>query len=70
MVDHMTRDVEVRDEQLQRVEDSLHTILSELDSDEMEADERIKVESACEKIHIAFGGDSAEAIYQDLTARK
>lgn len=48
------------------VADHLHAILSELDTEEMSADERASVERACQSIHADFGGESLDEIYRGL----
>ena len=49
-----------------RVENSLYDILSELDANTMESEERIRVERSCIKIYTAFGGTDIDRIYRDL----
>lgn len=57
--------VKVEDSPLQRVEEKLHDILSELDSEEMDVGDRMEVERACQQIHSCFGGEDPDSIYPE-----
>lgn len=51
-------------ERLDRVEECLSDILSELDADGMGVDERVTVELSCQRIYAAFGGERRDGIYR------
>ena len=53
-------------DRMERIEDHLHGILSELDANHLDSIDRINIETCCQKIHSQFGGEDPEAIYRDL----